>query len=127
LDYYAQAVHCQTRWLLWVDHPAAGTSELYFTRCPAPASKAHHLHVATAMREFVSIVVAGFISSLLGAAFGWTIGEYAPEVVEILFPFKPIDEPSRVAPALGAIAGLLLGAITMTAGLFIAALRVRKS
>jgi hypothetical protein len=77
------------------------------------------------MREFASILVAALISAALGAAFGWTIGTYAPELLAALFPLRPIDTPVAVATALGAVCGLLLGAGAMTAGLFIAALRAR--
>lgn len=77
------------------------------------------------MREFLTIVAAAFVSSVLGALFGWAIGRFAPEVLSVLFPVVPIQSPPPTAAALGAICGLLLGAGAMAAGLFIAALRQR--
>ena len=77
------------------------------------------------MREFIAIVVAGLTSSLLGAGFGCLVGAYCPEFLEMLFPFRTIKSPVGVGATLGAINGLLLGAASMAAGLFIAALRSR--
>jgi hypothetical protein len=77
------------------------------------------------MREFGLILAAALGSAALGAAFGWAIGRYAPEFLTTIFPFRPIEAPTAVATALGAVSGLVLGAGAMTAGLFIAAMRTR--
>jgi hypothetical protein len=77
------------------------------------------------MREFGLILLAALGSSILGAGFGWLIGALAPEFLTTLFPMQPLESPERVAAALGAIAGLFLGAGAMAVGLLIAAVRGR--
>jgi membrane protein YqaA with SNARE-associated domain len=77
------------------------------------------------MREFCLILAAALVSSLLGAGFGWLIGHNVPEIFDLLAPLQQIKAKAAVGAALGAIAGLLLGAGTMAAGLLIAALKSR--
>lgn len=77
------------------------------------------------MREFTMIVVAGLISSVLRAAFGWLIGRLAPEFVELLAKPYQVESPERVATALGAVCGLGLGAVAMSVGLIASAVRAR--
>lgn len=79
------------------------------------------------MREFCYILAAGLVSSLLGAGFGWLIGHYVPEFLDLLSPIQQIEAKAAVGAALGAINGLLLGAGTMAAGLLIAALKSRPA
>ena len=77
------------------------------------------------MREFGMIVVAGLISAVLGAVFGWLIGRLAPEFIELLARPDRVRSPDRVAAALGAVSGLGLGAIAMSVALIASALRAR--
>jgi hypothetical protein len=75
------------------------------------------------MREFILILVAAIISAFAGAGFGWLLALLSPEfIIRICYPLEPLM-PERFAMAMGAVAGLFVGAGTMAFGLFVAALR----
>ena len=78
------------------------------------------------MREFVLIVVAGLVSAALGAGFGWSVGRFAPEFIELLAGWRTVESPAPVATALGAIVGLFIGAAAMAFGLWLSVLRGRQ-
>jgi hypothetical protein len=75
------------------------------------------------MREFQMILAAGLGCAALGAGFGWIVGKYAPEFIAMLAQPLPIEHPERVAMALGAVNGLLIGAAAMCLGLILSVLR----
>ncbi|MCA9234866.1 MAG: hypothetical protein KDA44_05320 [Planctomycetales bacterium] len=77
------------------------------------------------MREFGLILLAGVGCAALGAGFGWLLGSYAPEFIQMLAGPRELKAPERVALALGAVNGLLIGAGAMGAGLLVAAIRGR--
>jgi hypothetical protein len=79
------------------------------------------------MREFGMIVAAALGSSVLGAGFGWLVGRFAPEFITLLAQPFVVKSPLSIAVAMGAIAGLLIGAGAMAVGLAVAALRGRRS
>jgi hypothetical protein len=79
------------------------------------------------MREFSLILFAGLLSALLGAGFGWLVGNYAPEFIALLAKPYSVNSPASVGCATGAIAGLFIGAAAMTIGLLVAALRTRSA
>ena len=71
-------------------------------------------------------IVGGLFSSILGTGFGWLIGYFAPEFVTLLAgPFE-IKSPLQVATAMGAIAGLGIGAAAMAVGLLVSVVRTRN-
>lgn len=74
------------------------------------------------VREFLLILLAAVVSSLLGLAVGAGIGRLAPELIHHLTRPDKIAAPVNVGAAMGLISGLLIGAATMIAGRFITAL-----
>lgn len=64
------------------------------------------------IRNFVLILVAGIVSSVLSGLFGAAIAGISPEFVEGLFGPKA-DGIARYAAAVGAIWGLFIGAGAM--------------
>ena len=79
------------------------------------------------MREFGLILIAALMSSVLGAGFGWLVGKFAPDFIRLLAEPYTVRYPLQVAVAMGAIAGLGIGAAAMSVGLIASALRGRNS
>jgi len=74
-------------------------------------------------REFILIVVGGFIGAALGAAFGALVGAWFPEFVELLWRPEPVGPTAPLGAAMGMVAGLPLGAAAMAAGRVVGAVR----
>jgi hypothetical protein len=73
------------------------------------------------------ILGAGIVSTVLGAGFGWLIGRLSPEFVQLLAMPIDVKEPERLATAIGAVSGLIIGAAAMVVGLIVSAIRGRTS
>jgi hypothetical protein len=79
------------------------------------------------MREFAMIVVAGIVSAVLSAGFGWLIGRLSPEFIQLLAAPIEVKEPERLATAIGVVSGLMIGAAAMVVGLIVSAIRGRAN
>ncbi len=75
------------------------------------------------VRYFFYVLVAGAVSSVLGGAFGWLIGQISPEFVRNLCDATHDADfnTAGYAVALGMVSGLLIGVGVMSFSLFLSA------
>ena len=50
------------------------------------------------MREFALIFAAAIVSAIAGGAFGWAIGNFSPEFIQILSQPHPVHRRNRSEP-----------------------------
>lgn len=78
------------------------------------------------MREFAMILAAALGSALLGVGFGSLVADMSPELIHRLSYPQEVASPQGFGRAVGAVAGLFLGAGAMVFALALNAFRARN-